>query len=435
MGKHEFLTPKAIANRIKAKGLQKLRWYCQLCQKQCRDANGFKCHCQAESHLRMMKIFQENPHRMLDDYSKEFERNFMDLLRRRWRTKRVFANKIYNEFIQDKQHTHMNATIWTSLTQFIKYLGRGGLCTVDLTPKGWYIQYNERDPEVLRQQEEQKKREKMKVDDEARTKKIIDEQMKAVAALSNQNDPEFTELKREGDSEKVKFNVVAAKAKQQPITTPPVLVDGVNSEREKEEKSEDNRKSEETPDTVKHTEDEQKEEDKGTQRSARTKSDKTTQNNSKKRKSPNDIKKEGKKPKLSALEEIRAQEELKRERLNRKDFWIHPGIVVKVMNKHVGDGKYYQQKGAIEEVIDRYVAVVKMIDAPAKLKLDQQDLETVIPAIGGTVLIVNGAYRGETAKLLSLDIDNFSANIQIDKGLKRGVNLTKQYEDICKRVR
>lgn len=31
------LTPKAIANRIKAKGLQKLRWYCQMCQKQCRD--------------------------------------------------------------------------------------------------------------------------------------------------------------------------------------------------------------------------------------------------------------------------------------------------------------------------------------------------------------------------------------------------------------
>lgn len=37
MGKADFLTPKAIANRIKAKGLQKLRWYCQMCQKQCRD--------------------------------------------------------------------------------------------------------------------------------------------------------------------------------------------------------------------------------------------------------------------------------------------------------------------------------------------------------------------------------------------------------------
>ena len=32
-----FLTPKAIGNRIKAKGMQKLRWYCQSCEKQCRD--------------------------------------------------------------------------------------------------------------------------------------------------------------------------------------------------------------------------------------------------------------------------------------------------------------------------------------------------------------------------------------------------------------
>ena len=44
MGKEKagFLTPKAIANRIKAKGMQKLRWYCQMCAKQCRDENGFK---------------------------------------------------------------------------------------------------------------------------------------------------------------------------------------------------------------------------------------------------------------------------------------------------------------------------------------------------------------------------------------------------------
>jgi DNA/RNA-binding protein KIN17 len=43
MGKNGgFLTPKAISNRIKAKGLQKLRWYCQSCQKQCRDEVSFR---------------------------------------------------------------------------------------------------------------------------------------------------------------------------------------------------------------------------------------------------------------------------------------------------------------------------------------------------------------------------------------------------------
>ena len=36
MGKAEVGTPKWIGNKIKSKGLQKLRWYCQMCQKQCR---------------------------------------------------------------------------------------------------------------------------------------------------------------------------------------------------------------------------------------------------------------------------------------------------------------------------------------------------------------------------------------------------------------
>ena len=36
MPKAEKGTPKDIANRMKAKGLQKLKFYCQMCAKQCR---------------------------------------------------------------------------------------------------------------------------------------------------------------------------------------------------------------------------------------------------------------------------------------------------------------------------------------------------------------------------------------------------------------
>lgn len=71
-----------IANRIKSKGLQKLRWYCQLCQKQCRDENGFKCHQMSEGHRRQMEVFGQNPDRVVEGYSEEFERSFLDHLRR-----------------------------------------------------------------------------------------------------------------------------------------------------------------------------------------------------------------------------------------------------------------------------------------------------------------------------------------------------------------
>jgi hypothetical protein len=54
-----FLTPKAIANRIKSKGLQKLRWYCQMCEKQCRDENGFKVGMQGPGEWMYAQIHDE----------------------------------------------------------------------------------------------------------------------------------------------------------------------------------------------------------------------------------------------------------------------------------------------------------------------------------------------------------------------------------------
>ena len=54
MGKKaEAGTPKWLANKMKSKGLQKLRWYCQMCEKQCRDENGFKCHTMSEVKTRL----------------------------------------------------------------------------------------------------------------------------------------------------------------------------------------------------------------------------------------------------------------------------------------------------------------------------------------------------------------------------------------------
>jgi len=61
---------------------------------------------------------------------------------------------------------------------------------------------------------------------------------------------------------------------------------------------------------------------------------------------------------------------------DKKDFWLVPGIIVKVKNKTVGNGSYYDKKGCIVEVIDHYVGVVKMMDTKHLLKVDQVQLET-----------------------------------------------------------
>lgn len=70
-------TPKEIAKRMKQKGLcclgamrvcvsnapaglNKLCFYCQVCEKSCRDANGYKCHLESEAHQRQILVFASN---------------------------------------------------------------------------------------------------------------------------------------------------------------------------------------------------------------------------------------------------------------------------------------------------------------------------------------------------------------------------------------
>ncbi|KAI0715649.1 domain of Kin17 curved DNA-binding protein-domain-containing protein [Cerioporus squamosus] len=152
MPRAEVGTPKYLANKMKAKGLQRLRWYCQICQKQCRDENGFKCHTQSESHLRQMLVVGESAGKHIADFSSQFQHDFVTLLSRRFGTKRVKANTVYQEFIQDRNHLHMNATRWVTLTEFVKHLGRTGVARVDETEKGWFIAWIDNSPQALAKQ-------------------------------------------------------------------------------------------------------------------------------------------------------------------------------------------------------------------------------------------------------------------------------------------
>lgn len=51
---------------------------------------------------------------------------YLELLRRRFGTKRVNCNIVYQEYIAYREHIHMNSTQWETLTEFIKWLGREG---------------------------------------------------------------------------------------------------------------------------------------------------------------------------------------------------------------------------------------------------------------------------------------------------------------------
>ena len=73
------------------------------------------------------------------------------------------------------------------------------------------------------------------------------------------------------------------------------------------------------------------------------------------------------------------EDEKKREKINRKDYWLHEGIVVKDMSKVLADKGYYKQKCVVLKVIDKCVGEIEMLESKHVLRVDQAELETVIP--------------------------------------------------------
>lgn len=377
--KAEKGTPKWLANKMKSKGLQKLRWYCQMCQKQCRDANGFKCHITSESHQRQLLLFGENPGKFLYEFSKEFERDFTDIIRRCHGTKRVFANTVYQEYIRDKNHVHMNATRWVTLNGFVRYLGASGKAKIDETEKGFYITWIDRDPETIARQKALAKKEKMVKDDQERMAEFVNKQVerqKDKLAENLESSDNFTELKREKDKIELGLKIEKKESNVQILEHKPLKIHG----------------------------------------------------GEKKRKVSSERKK-------TAFEELVEEETKEKERKKLKQRernetpWLKSNIVVKIKTKSLGE-KFYKQKGQIIQVIDKFSALVKLSNEDqTQVKLDQNDCETVIPAVGRKVLVLMGKYRGEKAELISLNVEDFSANLSL---LDFDKKLTLPYEEFSK---
>lgn len=86
-------------------------------------------------------------------------------------------NQVYQEYISDKTHLHMNATRWMSLTEFAKHLGRTGVCHVDENEKGVFVAWVDNSPKALSKAEANQKKERGDMDDETRQRKLIEEQI------------------------------------------------------------------------------------------------------------------------------------------------------------------------------------------------------------------------------------------------------------------
>ncbi|ODV79013.1 uncharacterized protein CANTADRAFT_6204 [Suhomyces tanzawaensis NRRL Y-17324] len=182
MAKAEVGSAKYQSKKLKAAGLQKLKFYCQICEKQCRDANGFKNHLAAPSHHFRVKELSDSGRggQVIENYSAQLRSAFLRLLRINHGTKKINANKFYQEYIlSDRDHIHMNSTKWSSLTAFVKFLGSSGDVKVenadDSSELNLEISLIDNSPEVQQRQQQKNKEKNLRSDDEIALKLIHDQ--------------------------------------------------------------------------------------------------------------------------------------------------------------------------------------------------------------------------------------------------------------------
>lgn len=394
------MTAAAISKRMKAKGLGRLRWYCQMCEKQCRDENGFKCHTQSAGHQRQLQVFSEDPSSFIARFSDTFRKEFLLVLRRRYGTNMVNANTVYQEYIKDRDHLHMNATKWTTLSEFTMEMGREGLCRVEERDDGWWMSYVDR----LAAQKDQRARDmdRERLAEERRAEELLKRQLqmaKRTRAISREEDN----------------GAMAGMVSQGPI-----LMEMKTSSKAKHSSGGGGENALASL-SLKSGEE-------------NTRAEKVNRPARRKRSRFQDA------PRLSVLEDIMRSEKSKVAEDNflgsngcslprrespksnphvgpgispQEEPWVREGIVVKVTSKEVGHGSFYNSKGKVSRVIDQYGAQVHLFDAPTILELDQGDLETVIPKPGGKVLLLFGPRRGEEAKVTAINVGSFSVDLTL----------------------
>ncbi|KAK1444168.1 KIN17-like protein [Babesia gibsoni] len=386
MPRAEVGSQKWLANKMKAKGLQKLKWYCQMCEKQCRDENGFKCHRLSEGHQRMMQVFCQNSGRFMDGFSKAFEHEFMKLMRTRYCKTKILANSVYQEVISDKQHVHMNATVWVTLSEFVLYLGRSGKCKVENSPRGWMIEYIDQD-EIRRNQDAEEKR-KREISLEQRHQRLIQKMVEEAKRRGGFQEPEYTPLMKEGDK-KVRIETKLVKPPT-PSDAPPDKKVNIFKELCKGSKQTSSSPSEESHKSTKET--------------YKRKSAIETimeQNNLKRHRNGPD---EGK---LNA-ESKESDEE-------NEESWLQKGICVKVILK---SHPLYKHVCKIQKTLQGgSKAIIQDVEGSGNYQVDMDHVETVVPPTGSKVMLLRGKHRSAVGTLKKAVPAELLATIKLDSGV------------------
>lgn len=136
------------------------------------------------------------------EFSRDFQSDFVRLLRSSHGEKKINANRFYQEYISNKEHVHMNATRWASLGEFVRYLGSLGIVKVeDSETEGLCVAYVDNSAEAVERREYLKRKKGEEEAEEETAAMLLKKQIEAAGPARKPEDGEADagrhELKRD----------------------------------------------------------------------------------------------------------------------------------------------------------------------------------------------------------------------------------------------
>jgi len=407
-----------------------------------------------------MALFSSNAEAFMDKFSSEFDETFMKLLSRRFGTRRVPANLVYNELIQDKEHVHMNSTMWATLTDYVKYLGKTSKAVIEETERGWFITYIDRDPEAIKRAERAALRREL---DDAQAA-ALDDEVNRMAELAATQKRERGEEDKDGEEAHknahalpvgtkglgVSLGLSAHSLRAAGVPGPSILAE-LEDEEEVGEWEEGRRSTLLAGRTASVAP--QCKKSRWSQGGGGASSVAPLPGNAS-QVDPSIIGGGGVKinPPSTFCGAVAPAVSLMgllppvplaavQDSDPSSSPWLFPGIQVRIMNATLSGGAYFKVKGAVKAVEDGGFVGLVQTNSGDTLRLDQCDLETVIPSVGGAVIITRGVHRGERGVLKQLHIESFCGDVHLLEGGEghgeppRGVTLKGlEYTDFSKAV-
>ena len=120
------------------------------------------------------------------------------------------------------------------------------------------------------------------------------------------------------------------------------------------------------------------------------------------------------------------------EKVSDDEPWLQAGLVVSILDDTLAEGRYHRKTGIIRRVIDKFGGEVHV--GNDILKLDQDDLQTVIPGPSEYALVIAGQYQDLRVKIIRMSQSGWEVEVEIDEGPETGHSVLLPLSHVCKHI-